>query len=122
MSIPGCSSQLTKCAFPIQVAAGGGGGTAVTLATLQVISGYNPPPTSALPTPTGFSSGSILNTANIPGWSTIQVANSGDAVVGGGGNKISAAKSDMMLGRTSAGKLVLAGSIAAAVGSVWMVL
>ncbi len=70
---------------------GGGAGTAVTLATLQVINGYNPPPSSQLAQPTNFSPGTIVGTGQIPGWSSVNQLYTGGALVGGGGNKISAA-------------------------------
>ena len=85
-----------------------------TQATLQVISGYNPPPATELPEPTNYSSGSIISTSQIPGWGNVTRQNTGQAVYGGGANQVSSAiarKGDQYL---------VAGTLAVAAGSAFL--
>ncbi|KAN0064774.1 hypothetical protein ACQY0O_001831 [Thecaphora frezii] len=50
-----------------QAAAGGGGGVATTYTGVQTISGYTPPPSTRIPTPTP-SAGTIVSASDIPGY------------------------------------------------------
>ncbi|KDN53276.1 hypothetical protein K437DRAFT_260754 [Tilletiaria anomala UBC 951] len=110
--------KATLFARQAQVAAGGGGGAPSSVATLQSISGYTAPPSAQLPSPTNYSSGSILNTAQIPGWNDTTRPNSGAAIYGGGGNKLSAAQSRYQ----SCSAVVAVGVVAAAAGSLFMII
>ncbi|KAJ1024091.1 hypothetical protein NDA16_002930 [Ustilago loliicola] len=74
------ANQVAPSPLPLekrQAAAGGGAGVATTYTGVQIISGYNPPPSQALPSPT-VSRGTILTT--IPGF--------GNSSSTGGGNPL----------------------------------
>lgn len=77
------ANQVAPSPLPLekrQAAAGGGAGVATTYTGVQIISGYNPPPSSVLPSPT-VSRGTILTT--IPGYGNS--SNSGNALNQGSG-------------------------------------
>lgn len=78
------ANQVAPSPFPQpekrQAAAGGGAGVATTYTGVQIISGYNPPPSSSLQAPS-VSRGTILTT--IPGYGNS--SNSGNALNQGSG-------------------------------------
>lgn len=77
------ANQVAPSPLPLekrQAAAGGGAGVATTYTGVQTISGYNPPPSVALPSPT-VPRGTILTT--IPGYGNS--SNSGNALNQGSG-------------------------------------
>ncbi|KAE8223915.1 hypothetical protein CF326_g8119 [Tilletia indica] len=92
-------------------AAGGGGGTPTTQATLQTISGYRPPPTAAIPNPAP-ASGTIVAPNDIPGYTA---AASGAASNGNGQNNASGPRFGMMLERNFP---LLISAVAALLGGV----
>ncbi|KAK0526597.1 hypothetical protein OC834_004747 [Tilletia horrida] len=70
-------------------AAGGGAGVPTTQATLQSISGYNPPPSTAIPAPSP-NQGTIVSPSDIPGY-TNAAGGGGSSANGNGGQAIGAA-------------------------------
>lgn len=93
-TVTAAAATTTTGRAPVGGAAGGGAGPVTTSqASLQKISGYTPPPTSAIPTPTAYSSGTIIQPNQIPGYSSFassinKIPVDGRPIYGGGGNKV----------------------------------
>lgn len=87
------STAASTTQRPGGAAGGGGAPVTTTQASLQVISGYIPPPSSALPSPTAYRSGSILRPDQISGWSSFtssrdKIPIDGRPVYNGGGYRV----------------------------------